>query len=219
LRAIRSAPHAGVLARERPSYTLRMVRMTSCQTDGDFLFVGSPLAGDLVVPISRNRGYSALRKGRYSVPGATYFLTICLNSHQTGLALPTVGKAVLRESHTMAHDGVWQLRVCTLMPDHSHWLVTLGDQLALSQCVGRLKAKTKDTLRAVGVAWQENYFDHSINTNEPSLPVFLYIYLNPYRAQLIERSAPWPWFYCRPDEWAWFKDYLDNDLPPPGWLV
>ena len=119
----------------------------------------------------------------------------------------------------MEHDGVWQLRICTLMSNHSHWLVTLGDQLALSQCVGRLKAKTKDTFRAVGVAWQENYFDHRINANAPLLPVFLYIYLNPYKARLIERNAPWPWFYCHPDEWAWFKDYLDNDLPPPEWLA
>ncbi|OHE80596.1 MAG: hypothetical protein A3G75_12725 [Verrucomicrobia bacterium RIFCSPLOWO2_12_FULL_64_8] len=106
-----------------------------------------------------------------------------------------------------------------IMPDHLHALITLGERLLLGQTIQRLKAKTSATLRTNGVAWQRDFFDHRLRGNEDVRPVFLYVYLNPYRKNLCSRSERWPWFHCCEDDWAWFKTNLDADLPPPEWLA
>jgi len=105
------------------------------------------------------------------------------------------------------------------MPDHFHLLVELGAKLSLEKAVSRLKAKTSADLRTAGVGWERGFFDRRLRAADDVLDVFLYIYLNPYRAGLCARTESWPWFHCHPDDWAWFRDYLDVDRPPPQWLA
>jgi len=165
------------------------------------------------------KGYSALRRGRYSAPGFTYFLTICTADRVNALTEQGVGAAVQEEILRMSSENVWNVRAFTLMPDHVHVLAELGDSLTLSQAVARLKAKTKTALLAQNAQWQVNYFDHRLAASELILPVLLYVYLNPYREQLIETTEKWPWFYCHESEWRWFKDHLTDNLPEPSWLL
>jgi len=165
------------------------------------------------------RGYSALRRGRCSVPGCVYFLTICTADRVKALTDQDVGAVVHEEILRMSTECVWSVRAFTLMPDHVHVLAELGDSLSLSQAVARLKAKTRTALLARDARWQVNYFDHRLAADESVLPVLLYIYLNPYRKHLIESSERWPWFYCHEDEWRWFKDRLTDNLPEPDWLL
>jgi putative transposase len=165
------------------------------------------------------RGYSALRRGRYSAPGFTYFLTICAACRVKALTNQEVGTAIQDEISRMSLEGVWIARAFTVMPDHIHILADLGNPLSLSQAVARLKAKTKTALIARSAQWQVNYFDHRLIADESILPVLLYVYLNPYRKQLIQTSEQWPWFYCHERDWGWFKDHLADNLPEPAWLL
>jgi REP element-mobilizing transposase RayT len=165
------------------------------------------------------RGYSALRRGRFSAPGCVYFLTICTADRAEALTYQDVSAAVREEISRMSSDNVWHVRAFTLMPDHVHILAELGGSLSLSQTVARLKAKTGAALFARDAKWQVNYFDHRLAAGESVLPILLYVYLNPYRKQLIKPSERWPWFYCRETEWSWFKDRLNDDLPEPAWLL
>ncbi|MDB6166742.1 MAG: hypothetical protein JWQ83_1882 [Lacunisphaera sp.] len=113
---------------------------------------------------------------------------------------------------------VWQLRCATVMPDHTHLLIRLGAALTLSQAVARLKVATKGTLAAQTAQWQANYYDHRIRSDEAIEPVIRYIHSNPYRAGLLRRDEIWPWFYCSPDDWAWFSQLTDEGAPFPEWL-
>ena len=113
------------------------------------------------------RGYSALRRGRYSAPGCLYFLTICAVDRVKALTHQEVGTAIQEEIIKMSSEGVWQTRAFTLMPDHVHILADLGDSLSLSQAVARLKAKTRTSLLARGARWQVNYFDHRMTAASP----------------------------------------------------
>ena len=167
----------------------------------------------------RLRGYSTLRRGRYSAPGCVYFLTICTADRVKALTYQDVGAAVQEEILRMSAEDVWRARAFTLMPDHVHLLAELGGPLSLSQALARLKAKTKTALLAWDAKWQENYFDHRMAASEPVLPVLLYVYLNPYRKCLIKTSKIWPWFYCHESEWRWFKGHLTDSLPEPAWLM
>jgi putative transposase len=162
----------------------------------------------------------ALRRGRFSQPGATYFLTLCTEERHIGLTHPAIAERIFAESHAMTADTTWTLRAATVMPDHIHLLVTLGDRLPLDKSANRLKAKTSAFLKshAPALIWQRGFFDHKLRADESLAAILHYIHLNHYRAGLCERTARWPWFHCRAEEWSWFKDSLDADLPPPEWL-
>lgn len=163
----------------------------------------------------------ALRRGRFSQPGSTYFLTLCTDERRPGLTHPALAERILAEAHIMTTDATWTLRAVTIMPDHIHVLVTLGERLHLEKSVNRLKAKTSALLKThfPALAWQRGFFDHKLRADDALAAVLLYIHLNPYRAGLCARSEKWPWFRCRAEEWSWFKDSLDAELPPPEWLA
>ena len=119
----------------------------------------------------------------------------------------------------MVADGSWNVRCATVMSDHAHFLITLGERLTLGRTVQRLKAKTAARLREFGLKWERGFFDRQMRPEDDCLAVFLYIYLNPYRAGLIEAQETWPHYYCDPGDWSWFSSYLEADLPPPEWLI
>ena len=163
-------------------------------------------------------GYSALRRGRYSAPGFSYFLTICVADRSAVLTVPPIGAASQTEIQLISDAGAWRVHAFTLMPDHLHLVVELGGRLSLSQAVGRLKSKTRPALTAGHARWQQGYFDHRLKTDDSLLPVLLYVYLNPYRKGLVKVTERWPWFYCHADDWTWFKHHLADDLPEPEWM-
>jgi REP-associated tyrosine transposase len=171
------------------------------------------------MPFDPARGQAALRRGRYSSVGAEYFVTCCTDRRAAGLTDPIVGAKILDAMRAAQVDHVWSVRCAVIMPDHLHLLVELGDRLSLGKSVARLKARTAATLRAGGLIWERGFFDHRLRANDDARDVFLYIFLNPYRAGLCEQNAIWPWYACRPDDWIWFRDYLKADRPQPEWLV
>lgn len=170
------------------------------------------------MPRDPHRGHAALRRGRVSIPGAEYFLTICTDGRRPGLSAPAMAATIITEACAMEGDATWQLRCMVVMPDHIHLLVLLGRRLMLGKCVARLKAKTAARLKAVDVAWERDFHDHHVRLDEESLDLFLYIFLNPYRAGFCDRGDRWPWYYCCIGDWRWFKDCLQNERPAPEWL-
>lgn len=104
------------------------------------------------------------------------------------------------------------------MPDHLHLLATLGHKTSLSDAVRKFKGPLSTELRAHHAKWQPSFYDHRLRDNEDVLPVFLYIYLNPYRAGLCASGEKWPGYICNPEDWAWFGDLTNRSCPEPEWL-
>ncbi len=119
----------------------------------------------------------------------------------------------------METDAIWLSRCAVVMPDHVHLLLQLADKLTLGKAVARLKSKSGAGLKAAGLRWQDGYYEHQMRPNEDRLPVFLYIYLNPYRANLLPAGKTWPWFVCGKADREWFIPMLDQGLPVPAWLA
>jgi REP element-mobilizing transposase RayT len=163
-------------------------------------------------------GHAALRLGRWSESGADYFLTICTHERTKGLTGPLIVSAIWRESDRLADESVWLMRTAVVMPDHLHLLVTLQGKADLSSAVRQFKGRLTPVLRQYGLRWQQAYFDHRLRVNEDRLPVFLYIFLNPYRAGLIPSSKSWPGYRCHPDDWTWFGPMTNSSCPMPEWL-
>jgi REP element-mobilizing transposase RayT len=163
-------------------------------------------------------GHSALRRGRFSQTGAGYFLTICTAEKRIGLADSVIAGAILSEAKAMSADGTWLLRCAVVMPDHLHLLIELGARLPLAKTVQRLKAKTSASLRTAELQWARGFFDRKLRPADELLPLFLYIYLNPYRAGLLTSAQSWSPYYCCEADWSWVSEQLDQERPIPAWL-
>ncbi|HTD65936.1 MAG TPA: hypothetical protein VK846_05330, partial [Candidatus Limnocylindria bacterium] len=65
--------------------------------------------------------------------------------------------------------------------------------------------------------WQKSFYDHRLRADEDRLPVFLYIFLNPFRKKLIPVDNKWSGYYCSANDWNWFGP-LTNVSTRPGAL-
>jgi len=169
--------------------------------------------------ISSGSGHGALRRGRSSDSGAEYFLTCCTAERQSGLESALVTDRILAIALSLAEEGRWLLRTAVVMTDHVHLFVVLGERETLSGALRLFKGRASPILRAANLSWQRGYFDHRLREDEDRLPIFLYIYLNPYRADLLKRDQQWPGFYCAPRDWAWFSLLTEEECPLPAWLL
>lgn len=163
-------------------------------------------------------GYASLRRFRRSASGAEYFITTNLHARGSGLEREELTAHVRRQWLKLEEEHSWQVKTAVIMPDHVHLLIRLGPGITITECMRRFKGRLVPQLRLHQAQWQEGYYEHEIRESEDRLPVFLYIYLNPYRAKLVATGQAWPGYYCCPDDWAWFGVMTRNDLPQPEWL-
>ncbi len=167
-----------------------------------------------------DRHTADLHRGRWSASGLRYFITCCLQRPATGLTSPLCAAAIRSAWQTLTADGDIVLECATIMPDHLHALLVLGQRLQLGRVVAKFKALTRTALLANGVAWQRDFFEHQLRPDEHASPFARYIFLNPYRAGLLERRASWTHTYLKPEHDFDFLAMLEEGLYPPAeWLA
>ncbi len=131
-----------------------------------------------------------LRTGRHSQPGQVYLLTTVTRDRRPvfgefGHARLLIGVLREQEQRRLARTLAF-----VVMPDHLHWLMELGDQQPLAQCMRNVK--TLSALRIGSAIWQAGYHDHAVR-QEDSLPdIARYIVANPVRAGLVHRIGLYP---------------------------
>ena len=77
-----------------------------------------------------------------------------------------------------------------LMPDHLHWLLTLGQGRSLSVVVRAVKAVTAHQIG--GVVWQRGSHDRALRCDEDVQQVARYVVVNPLRAGLVRHLGDYP---------------------------
>ena len=169
-------------------------------------------------PPPHQPGYAALRRFRHALSGAEYFVTTNLLVRGSGLEAEVLRNEIQNQWLKLQNEQLWQVRTAVVMPDHVHLLLNLGSGGSLADCIRLFKGRLSPKLRAHRLQWQDGYYEHEVREAEDLLPVFLYIYLNPYRANLIPLDQQWPGYYCREEDWSWFGRLTDRDLPPSEWL-
>ena len=133
-----------------------------------------------------------LRKGRRSIPNARYFLTLTTKDRKIDLTNTALSTAILNTWREMHKTNDFELHCGTVMPDHVHLLITLGQRITLSQTVAKLKSLTNPDRHAQDIHWQSNYFDHWLRPDVLKEAFIRYIFLNPYRKHLIHTDETWP---------------------------
>lgn len=163
-------------------------------------------------------GFEALRRGRVSSELSRYFLTLTTHQRRRGLNDIRPATCIREECESMEADETWTVLGAVIMPDHLHVLVAIGTRLTLGQTIGRLKSRTRAALDAVGLRWQANYFDHRLHPDDSIEEILRYLFLNPYRAELLTAHERYTWFWLGPDEKRWFQPTPSDELPQFAWM-
>jgi REP element-mobilizing transposase RayT len=166
---------------------------------------------------NKTRHTENLRLGRISEPGARYFLTWCTARRGALLAVPAIQETAIQAIASIDSSNDGSLLAASVMPDHIHILLELGERLTVSQLVGKTKSAVSRGNREM--KWQENFFEHRLRPNDLSEPFAFYIFMNPYCARVCQLERHWPgWVPSRATRWE-FEDKLSADgLPQPEWI-
>ena len=136
--------------------------------------------------------------GAVSLPGQLYILTTTTLQRQPLFADFPLACTAARTFNDPCLLGDAQLLAWVLMPDHVHWLVSLGECFSLEELVLRLKSASARRVNAVrqtqGALWAPAYHDHALRAEEDVQVVARYIVANPVRAGLVRRVGDYPFW-------------------------
>ncbi|UNK56533.1 transposase [Pseudoxanthomonas daejeonensis] len=148
----------------------------------------------------RFRGHRALRRGRVSLPGQVYHVTVATRDRNPWFANFHVGCEAVRAFRQPSALADARLLAWVLMPDHAHWLVELGPRVPLEMVVSRMKAATgvqvNRMLARAGALWGPAFHDRALRQEDDLRSVARYIVANPLRAGLVERIGDYPFWDC-----------------------
>jgi REP element-mobilizing transposase RayT len=128
-----------------------------------------------------------LRKGRFSQPGGVYLVTTVTRERLPVFENFKSARCVVHTLQTEHTAGRAMTLAFVVMPDHLHWLLTLGSSVSLSQVVRTVKSVVAHQLG--GRIWQQGFHDHAVRTEEDLPAMGRYIVNNPVRAGLVRKAG------------------------------
>ena len=133
--------------------------------------------------------------------GSWFFITIkCVPPGKNQLCRADNGEAVLTAMRFNHEKSIWHCRLCLLMPDHLHAILSFPRDPGMETVVKNWK---RYVAGKHGVDWQRDFFDHRLRDHHELEEKASYILMNPVRKGFCERAEDWVWVYC------------PNDRPPP----
>jgi len=164
------------------------------------------------------RQTSRLHAGRISAIGARYFITFVTHDRNPWLAKPEAIEAMTKVLQDWHQDTKGRILAATIMPDHIHVLCELGEGLTLGRCVARWKSLARQSTGYAG-EWQRDFWEHRVQDHESMDEYALYIFLNPYRARLLNADHTWSGWMCpNLNLFRFSSAWGDSPLPLQEWL-
>ena len=137
-----------------------------------------------------------LRRGRFSQPEQIYLVTTVTHNRDPifrDLYFSRIVATAIayRQKHELAYTLAF-----VLMPDHLHWLFSLGGGKNLSQLMQGFKRHTsqkinRKLLRKAPI-WQAGFHDHALRKEEDVKHAARYIVANPLRAKIVHHIGDYP---------------------------
>ena len=144
------------------------------------------------------KGYSELRKGRWSSPGYIYFITAVIKDRRQLFQIKELCQIIFNSVQWMEEQKRWECYCCMIMPEHIHIIARLEEASTLPKVMHSLKSYTANQinrfLRENGRVWQEGYHDHCIRKEESLWDIILYCYNNPIRRGLVQKPSDYPFW-------------------------
>jgi REP element-mobilizing transposase RayT len=137
------------------------------------------------------KGYSQLKKGRYSAIGMVYHVVFSTKNNQPIFKKHDHARCLTLLLKSDQDRNFTKTLSFVVMPDHIHWLfkLNIGD---ISQAVQRVKSLfTKHTGLRI---WNTGFYDHAIRSEESLIDVARYIVANPLRAGIVKSVGEYPYW-------------------------
>ncbi|MDB6128631.1 MAG: hypothetical protein JWM35_2527 [Verrucomicrobia bacterium] len=168
----------------------------------------------------KDRQTGELHWGRWSYPGARYFISFCTGERKRGLEDPLITDPILRAAQKSDELSDTETFAFTVMPDHVHWLFRLGARLSLGRVIARLKAEARDELAKRGMEWQRDFFERQLRAEDSAEPYGFYIFMNPYWDGFVTPDEIWKGWWCpNADRFEFLGNLKPNGTPPASWLA
>lgn len=140
---------------------------------------------------------SEFRKGRISIEHQIYLVTSVTCNRQRLFQDLHAGRKVVQALRYASDSGEAETLAYVVMPDHLHWLLSLGEKVDLTRLVGAMKRYSARRINELyGVSgrciWQRGFHDHALRSDEDVPAVARYIVANPLRARLVKRIGDYP---------------------------
>jgi len=131
-----------------------------------------------------------LRKGRRSIAGQTYLITTVTRDRLPVFADFYAARQLIQSLMFEQNRNTALTLAYVVMPDHLHWLMTLGAEKSLSDV---LQAVKKASAKRLGKPiWQSGYHDHALRREDDLQALARYIIANPLRAGLADKVGNYP---------------------------
>jgi putative transposase len=132
--------------------------------------------------------YSKLSKGRTSNPEQIYFITTVVKNRKRIFEDFRCARSLIKIAKELHHSKDVSSIAWVVMPDHFHWLFSLGYRKTLPEVMKALKAISAQRINALKASrdpvWQKSYYDHAIRSDEDIKRIARYVVANPLRAGL-----------------------------------
>ena len=133
-----------------------------------------------------------LRAGRYSGHGRIYLITTVTRNRVPWFHDLNKARCVVTCMRETQQRGLAETLAYVLMPDHLHWLMSLGEMRHLSTVVGGVKSLSA---HRVGCRiWQPGFHDHAVRREEDIVKLARYVVANPLRAGLVRKLRDYPYW-------------------------
>jgi REP element-mobilizing transposase RayT len=111
-----------------------------------------------------------------------------------------LGRIVVRTMRQSDKEALSKTIAFVVMPDHVHWLFSLGDNYPLSKVINLFKGRSARIVnqchqRPVQV-WQPAFHDHAVRDTESLSSIVRYIVMNPVRAKIVEKIGDYSLWDC-----------------------
>jgi REP element-mobilizing transposase RayT len=128
-----------------------------------------------------------------------YLITTVTHDREPLFTRMDCARAVVQALRQANEDGSAHSHAFVIMPDHLHWLMSLGNGRHLSQVVRQVKGASSRKINALlqrrGVSvWQHGFHDHALRREEDLREVARYLVANPLRAGLVSSVGDYPWW-------------------------
>ena len=143
--------------------------------------------------------------------GAVYAVTVATRHRQALFRDTSSAEIVRRQVLRSDLEGCSRTHAWVVMPDHLHWLFTLGHG-GLSACLRRFKSRSAKAINQArgqsGAIWQPGFYDHRLRDDEDLRRQACYILANPVRAGLVTDVREYPHWGCQ-----WISRHAGFDGP------
>ena len=148
--------------------------------------------------MARNHGRD-LRKGRTSIHNQVYLITTVTKKRQPLFTDYHKARFVVNSLRYVERARQLESLCFVIMPDHLHWLLSLGNTSNLSQVVADVKRRSgyrinQHNHRTGSAVWQPGFHDYALRDEDEIKDVARYIVANPLRAGLVQKIGDYPFW-------------------------